>query len=259
MLGNDECDKKFQSVEQLLETSRDLAAKTAVLSFSKPVHTVYRPLEYAWALHEEYIIRSGRGPKRVIFLGMNPGPWGMAQTGVPFGEIEAVKSWMGLSAGVTKPAQEHPKRPIQGLDCTRSEVSGRRLWGLMQTRFGSPESFFQDHFVANYCPLVFMEESGRNYTPDKLAAAEKEALFAACDRRLRQVIDILKPEWVIGLGKFAQVRIKIILDEMSGTALAEIPKCDWVLHPSPASPMANRGWSDAATDKLVKIGVWREE
>ena len=256
MQGKVNRDKYTHGVDQLLSASRELAAKTAGLSFSEPVHTVYRPLEYASELHKQYIIRFGGGPKRALFLGMNPGPWGMAQTGVPFGEIDAVKNWMGLSAMVGKPENEHPKRPIDGLDCMRSEVSGRRLWSLMGARFGSPESFFRDHFVANYCPLVFMEESGRNYTPDKLSPGEKDALFAACDCHLLQVIDILKPEWVIGLGKFALIRIEFVLSQRAGEASPGFPKCDWVLHPSPANPRANRGWSDEATAKLVKIGVW---
>jgi len=42
---------------------------------------------------------------------MNPGPWGMAQTGVPFGEINAVKDWLGINAEVDKPQKQHPKRP----------------------------------------------------------------------------------------------------------------------------------------------------
>jgi len=29
-----------------------------------------------------------------------------------------------------------------------------------------------------------------------------------------------------------------------------------VLHPSPASPAANRGWGEAATRQLVELGVW---
>ena len=81
---------------------------------------------------------------------MNPGPFGMVQTGVPLGEIAAVRDWMGIEATVEKPATENPKRPIEGFACTRSEVSGRRLWGLFAERFGTAEAFFTDHFVANY-------------------------------------------------------------------------------------------------------------
>ena len=36
--------------------------------------------------------------KRVVFLGMNPGPFGMAQVGVPFGEVAAVRDWLRIDA-----------------------------------------------------------------------------------------------------------------------------------------------------------------
>ena len=91
-------------------------------------------------------------------MGMNPGPWGMAQTGVPFGEIDAVRNWIEIEEPVEKPDNEHPKRPIEGFDCQKSEVSGRRLWGLFSEKYPKAEDFFADHYVVNYCPLVWMEE-----------------------------------------------------------------------------------------------------
>src|SRR5262249_40595405 len=152
---------------------------------------VYNPLEYAWPAHEQYLRRFAATRKEVIFLGMNPGPFGMTQTGVPFGEIPAVRDWMKISAAIARPANEHPRRPIQGFACPRSEVSGRRLWGFFAQRFGPPEKFFESHFVVNYCPLVFMSDSGANCTPDKLPATESEKLFQICDAHLREVFEIL--------------------------------------------------------------------
>jgi len=102
---------------------------------------------------------------------MNPGPFGMAQIGVPFGEIASARDWLGLEGPVGQPRTVNPKRPVEGFACARSEVSGQRLWGLFRARFGAPEAFFAEHFVANYCPLVFFE-GGRNLTPDKLPMAE---------------------------------------------------------------------------------------
>ena len=146
------------------------------------------------------------------------------------------------------PAEQNPKRPIEGFACPRSEVSGRRLWGLFAERFGSAEAFFADHFVANYCPLAFFD-NGRNLTPDKLPAAEQGPLLAACDAHLRRVAEALEPDWVIGVGAWAEQRAR--------EALGGMPvKFGRVLHPSPASPAANRGWSEAATKQLVALGVW---
>ena len=70
----------------------------------------------------------------------------------------------------------------------RSEVSGARLWGAFAARHGTAERFFRERFVANYCPLLFLEESGRNRTPDRLAPPERRALFAACDEHLRALV-----------------------------------------------------------------------
>ena len=210
---------------------------------------VYNPLEYAWAAHKAYLLRYGSGRKRVVFLGMNPGPFGMAQTGVPFGEIAFVRDWLKISAPVGKPPREHPKRPVLGFDCTRSEVSGRRLWGLFAARFGTAEAFFREHFVVNYCPLAFIESTGRNRTPDKLAFNEKAPLLAACDQHLRKAVAILGPEWLVGIGDFAAACATRVLP-------AKSVKIGRILHPSPASPAANRDWAKLATAQLHKLGVW---
>lgn len=250
-----------ERVNDLLQAAGRLAREADELRFAAPVAEVYNPLDYAWAAHSAYLRRFAASPKRVVFLGMNPGPWGMAQTGVPFGEIAAVRDWMGISAEVERPAREHPKRPIEGFACTRSEVSGRRLWGLMAERFASPEAFFADHFVANYCPLVFMEETGRNRTPDKLPRSERDPLFAACDAHLRSVVETLRPAYLVGVGKFAENRIRAALATAEGArdadpAGAPTPQVLPILHPSPASPAANRDWSGKVTATLEAAGIW---
>ena len=233
---------------RLIAAAKTLSDDVGRLRFSAPVTHIYNPLDYAWAPHELYLQRFGNDRKRVVFIGMNPGPFGMVQCGIPFGEIAAARDWMGIKAPVEKPALENPKRPVDGFACTRSEVSGRRLWGLFQQRFGDAEAFFAEHFVANYCPLAFFD-GGRNVTPDKLPATETEPLYAACDRHLRSLVDALQPTWVIGIGGFAEARAAVALADMA----LRIGK---VLHPSPASPAANRGWAEAATKQLVAQGIW---
>ena len=237
----------------LISAAQTLRETLRPLRFAAPVEYVYQPLDYAWAPHEAYLRRFGSSRKKVVLVGMNPGPFGMTQTGVPFGEIAAVRDWMGINEPVGKPEREHKKRPVIGFDCPNSEVSGRRLWGLFSQRFGTAEAFFKDHFVANYCPLVFIEASGRNHTPDKLPAAETTAMEVACDAHLRAVIAALQPEWVIGVGAFAEERALRAKEVMQGSF-----KTGRVLHPSPASPAANRDWAGAATKQLVKLGVWEE-
>jgi single-strand selective monofunctional uracil DNA glycosylase len=225
-----------------------LVKDLAPLRFGAPVTHVYNPLEYAAASYGQYLQRYGQGSRKVVMFGMNPGPWGMAQTGVPFGDVAIVKDWLGIEAPVGKPADEHPKRPVQGFACPRSEVSGSRIWGWARDRFRTPQRFFKKFFIANYCPLVFMEDTGRNRTPDKLPVAETKPLMEACDRALLRTIEHFQPDMVIGVGKFAEDRAR--------SALADLDvKIGRILHPSPASPAANRGWADAATAQLESYGL----
>ncbi len=238
----------------LLEASTTLRSAVGRLTFSPPVTTVYNPLCYAWAGWSAYVTRFAGPTIHTVFLGMNPGPWGMAQVGVPFGEIESVRNWMGIEVPIERPRNQHPKRPVDGFSCARSEVSGKRLWGLMRERFGDPERFFAEHFVGNYCPLVFMAESGRNITPDKLPNEEQRELFAACDQHVVRMVEILSPRFVVGVGRFAEKRAIAALERLPK---AIRPTVGTMLHPSPASPAANRGWAEQASAQLTELGVWR--
>ena len=234
--------------EPLKTIYRDLSQAVGGLTFGAPTAYVYNPLDYANKPAEQYLERYGGNHKEVLFLGMNPGPWGMAQTGVPFGSAGLVRDWMSIEGPVGKPPEEHPKRPVHGFAVGREEVSGSRLWGWARDRFGAPERFFERFFVANYCPLVFMEASGRNRTPEKLPAYEKDQLFRHCDQALRAVVKTLSPDRVVGIGKFAEDRARIAL---AGLDL----EFGRILHPSPASPAANRGWAQQAEKQLVGLGV----
>ncbi|MEN8714983.1 MAG: uracil-DNA glycosylase family protein [Verrucomicrobiales bacterium] len=237
---------------ELLSATDQLLSDLKGLSFSDPVAVTYNPLTYARASHEQFVKRFADAPKRVLMMGMNPGPWGMAQTGVPFGEIPAVRDWMGISALVQKPDPEHPKRPVVGFECEKSEVSGRRLWGLFSEAYPNPDDFFRDHYVVNYCPLVWMEESGRNRTPDKLPKAEMDPVSSACDRYIQKHLELLQPEFAVGVGTFAEACLARIAKKAGLT-----PEIGRILHPSPASPAANRDWAGTATKQLKEIGIWK--
>ncbi len=240
--------RRDEIAHALLAVSRGLRRQVARLSFAPPVTHVYDPTGYAREPFERYVRRFARSPKQVLFLGMNPGPFGMAQTGVPFGEVRAVREWLRIQGRVGRPDPEHPKRPVLGFATRRSEVSGRRLWGFVRAAFGTPERFFARCFVANYCPLLFLERSGRNRTPDQLPAGERRALFAACDGALVRCVEILRPRLVIGIGRFAERRAREVLVGL-GVEVAGLS------HPSPASPAANRGWEARARRRLRALGV----
>ena len=238
-----------------IAAAKQLRSDLDLLQFSAPVSWVYNPLHYAWSAQEKYLSLYAGSSCRVFFLGMNPGPWGMAQTGVPFGEIDAVRNYLKIETEVGKPDREHPKRPIEGFACTRSEVSGKRLWGLFSSRFPTAKDFFAEHFVSNYCPLVFMDDGARNVTPDKLPASERKDLDAKCDQHLQKSLLLLKPEFAVGIGAYAQDCLKRVCN--SHKKLQSITVCK-ILHPSPASPAANRGWAEQATKQLKDAGIWNK-
>lgn len=236
------------TVQRLLQSADALSDVLAPMRFASPVTHVYNPLVYARAGYAAYLEQAGKTPKRAIFLGMNPGPWGMAQTGVPFGQVEWARDWLGIDVSVDKPPVEHPQRPITGFACQRREVSGSRVWGAIAKHFGTPEAFFERYLILNYCPLVFMEESGRNRTPDKLPVAERKLLFDACDAHLREVVEILQPEWIVGIGAFAEERARLAL---TGTGV----KTGRIIHPSPANPLTNQGWEPIVERELTALGL----
>lgn len=230
----------------LITIAQALKSDLAALRVARPVTHVYNPLDYVWANYKTYLERFGARPREVVLIGMNPGPWGMMQTGIPFGDVGMVRDWMGIVGEVDTPAGQHPKRPILGFNCPRREISGQRLWGWARQTFRTPERFFARFLVLNYCPLCFVEESGRNRTPDKLPRAEQKALFAACDLALVRSAAWLSPRYVIGVGRFAAERARRALN---GVEVATVP------HPSPANPNANRNWARQMDQALAALGV----
>ncbi len=233
----------------LVQTTLDFRSRIERLSFSAPVTHVYNPLVYAWEPHQAYLERYGTGPREVLLVGMNPGPWGMVQTGVPFGDVELVRTWLKIDGHVARPRHVHPKRPVQGFGCSRREGSGRRLWTWASDRFGSPGAFFSRFFVGNYCPLAFFLDDAGNLTPDKLPLSERRALQEVCDQALRETVATMRPDWVLGIGRFAERRVAEALAGSGGIRVGGVP------HPSPASPQANRGWAEQMDLALRAVGI----
>lgn len=242
-------------MSDLLDVTRKLAKATSKLRFGPPVAHVYRPLEYAWPMAEGYLTRFGKGPKEVLFLGMNPGPFGMAQTGVPFGDVVSVREWLRITGAITAPKNMHAKKPVLGLECTRVEVSGARLWGAIAKRHPNPQTFFERAMVLNYCPLLFLDEKGANVTPDKLRPEERAACEEVCDAALAAALEVLRPKHLVGVGLYAKKRFEKVLASMSaGTAVSKgVVAC--IPHPSPASPQANKGWEALAKSALTAAGI----
>ena len=226
-------------VERMIEASsklRDDVEKFAdSLVKEGSVDAVYNPLAYAWEPHRAYLELASGGGAKTLLLGMNPGPHGMGQMGIPFAATSVVRDLLKITnLEVGQPRKPHPKRPISGLDWPKEEVSGTRLWGLLANEYGSAESIFKSVFLLNHCPLMlFSGERATNITPDKITGPTTKALLERCDEHLREVVDIMQIERVIGVGRYSEKRA---LNALSGIDIS-VTTC-W--HPSPASPLANR-------------------
>ena len=254
----------MSTVERLKQAARRLSLECdkAITNLQKAEAVAHatNPLDYAWPHHEQFIEQWGGLGATTLLLGMNPGPWGMAQTGVPFGATQVARDFLRIEAKeLTTPANAHPKRPIVGMDLERQEVSGTRLWNLMEELYGSPESTFADLFVVNHCPLLLLGERGQNITPDKVPKSLIEPVLEACDDHLREVVDIMGITRIVGVGKYAEKRARLALNagkkgpgKASDGRDVEITTC-W--HPSPASPLANRNegadWRENVRNVLI--------
>jgi len=239
----------MKTVDRLKEVASHLS-KICDMSISKIEKTekvahATNPLDYAWPHHEQYLSKWGGLGAKTLLLGMNPGPWGMAQTGVPFGATGVAVDFLNIEPRMLQtPDNAHPKRPIVGMELERQEVSGTRLWNLMEEHYGSPEETFANIFVVNHCPLLLLGERGQNITPDNIPSSVIEPVLKACDQHLREVVEAMGITRIIGVGKYAEKRArKAFLAGKSGPGLTPsgreiiITTC-W--HPSPASPLANR-------------------
>ena len=223
--------------------------KNRILKHKSVAH-VTNPLDYAWEFHEQFIDKWSEFGARTLLLGMNPGPYGMAQTGVPFGATAMARDILQIEErNVKTPPDAHPKRPVEGLSMERQEVSGTRFWSMLSDHYGSTEAIFSNIFVVNHCPLLILGETGRNVTPVDLPKSTIEPVLKACDRHLKSIVEIMGIETVIGVGNYAKKRAQSVLTDVHIDAM-------W--HPSPASPLANRNggadWRVNAISKIPKHG-----
>ena len=226
-------------VEQLIRAATSLRDDVRPLGMKLVsegrIDVCYNPLDYAWDAHEAYLRRMGGSGARTVILGMNPGPHGMGQMGIPFAATSVVRDLLGITGiPVNQPEAADPRRPVVGLEYAREEVSGTRLWGLLAEHYGDAGAIASSVFLVNHCPLMlFSGARATNITPDKVAGPTAQILLERCDQHLCEVVSVLGAERVIGVGKFAESRARSALAD-------EVVKVVGCWHPSPASPLANR-------------------
>lgn len=235
---------------RLLEAAAVLREAAEKLRFEHAAYT-YNPLSYALEPYTAYITRYGRGPVgRNLLVGMNPGPWGMAQIGAPFGDPVTVREWMGITGQVQPFADAHRRCPVRGFSSHRREGSGKRLYGWAGRQYGSAERFFEHFFVLNYFPLMLLDKDGKNLTPERLPATERAMAAAVCDPHLRACLRAIEPRCVAGVGHYAAEQARRVVNQLS--LAIPVPS---LVHPSPANPRANRGWEVLAEAELSAAGV----
>lgn len=229
-----------------VEATRALLDRLDPLTFNHKVGWTYNPVDYAWDVHRDYLTRFGTAPKRILLVGMNPGPWGMAQTGVPFTDPYIGRDWMELETHpVGRPENHREERPVHGWSSSRKEPSGQRLFGFLRRLYGSLGRFFEQGFVLNYCPLVLFDEEGGNLTPDRLLVEDRRPLLEACDPYLRYMVEHFSPDVLMGVGRFAEDRLEAVTGE-GGVPVHYLP------HPSPANPIANRDGGRAWQRRVLR-------
>lgn len=222
---------------RLVDAAAKLRDATRPLAVDAPY--VCHPLDYAWRPHEQYLRRYGQAQGRVVLVGMNPGPWGMGQTGVPFADPGWARDWMGIEADVEPVAGAHPARPILGFASTRPDPSGAKLYGWARARFGTAQRFFAGFFVTNWCPLLLLDDAGRNIPIDALGKEDRALVSPPCDAWMLEAVGALRPRLVVALGRFVHARLD---------ALALDVPLRQARHPSPANPLNNAGWGEELED-----------
>ena len=164
------------AVEQLIRAAsslRDDVRPLGVKLVSEGrIDVCYNPLDYAWDAHVAFLRRMGGSGARTVILGMNPGPHGMGQMGIPFAATSVVRDLLGITGiPVNQPETPDPRRPVVGLEYPREEVSGTRLWGLLSEHYGDASAIASRVFLVNHCPLMlFSGPRATNITPDKVVA-----------------------------------------------------------------------------------------
>lgn len=226
--------------EDLLTLDKQTIKKMDVLKFDKKkVQYVYNPVDYAYAGYSRYVRKYLKSSKKILFVGLNPGPYGMCQTGIPFGDVSTVKEWMELEMDISKPLDECPKKPVDGLKCTTVEQSGKRFWGFFKKKCGAADNFFRNAFVINYCPIAFFDRSGKNVTPNELEVSSREELEKICDEYLEKVVEMVKCEIIICVGRYAEHKVKSIFIDNSEINIL------YMKHPSPQVGSEDNWLADA--------------
>ncbi|XP_073819638.1 uncharacterized protein isoform X2 [Musca autumnalis] len=246
----------FPEIKQLWKQFYDLERELNVKlrEFSFQLHT-YNPVVHAAEIHCNYLQKYLDSPKRILFVGMNPGRYGALQTGIPFGNITTVKIGMGLKGRITPTPGQRGKIRIRGLEAPEVEhdSSSTRFWRLISELFDGAENYldllFEKCFVHNFCPLVFIDSDGLNVSLPYIEPNPR--LFAECRKTLGKQITLLKPDLIICIGKFVR-------SMLSKTRQAKGREILMIEHPSYKNYISADKWIEDAKEVFQSNGLFWE-
>ena len=186
----------------IIELYKSLNIELDELKFFPPCFYVYNPLSYCFESFKIYFEYLNTEEEINLFFGINPGPFGMAQTGIPFGDKETVKNYLKIEPkiDIDKIPKQHPKKQILGLEVKRVEKSGRIFWGVIKEFYPEKYDFFKSNFVLNFCPLCFLDEQGRNITPKVLRKEDQIALYKILEIFMLKLFKLIKIKKLIAIG-----------------------------------------------------------
>jgi single-strand selective monofunctional uracil DNA glycosylase len=225
---------------------------------------VLNPGRYGERWHARFRRAYPMSPRPLLVFGLNPGPYGMAQTGVPFTDLKRLESalpglWKDLVASgepVTRPGLAPPSLARH---LTRTfESSSVRVYRFLERAYGRPELALREVVFVNPCPLLFIDpETGANRTPADLPRALRarkaaELVHAFEELRRATVLEAvaeLEPRGAILLGR----DVAAAVGEALRAALGARSVVEWE-HPARAVPET---WSRGLADELRKRGLLR--
>lgn len=289
----------------LIQDTRVFSDALDRLSRPAGVSHVYNPLAYMRRAHEQWLAQfevfvdyqgesvscatyekspdefaRATQSRPYLILGMNPGPWGMVQTGVPFGDVANANTILGYRRGDQIPAPDpdrvtlHPKRPVQGFACTRREASGERLWGGLCKVWEKPafdanvheiDAVLADCFAVNYCPLAYFADDGKgtNVTPDAFRKSGPyrdlpyaNDLDALCSSYIAAIMQAFRTRVVLAVGRYAETMAKVIVTSAMPADVR--PKVVYLTHPSPLATRSAGEWAAMAQREMSAAGVLPE-
>jgi len=165
---------------------------------------VWNPALYALDIYQEYLTKFPPEPGAILALGLNPGPYGMAQTGIPFTDCRTASGALGMEMTIPGKAPDDlisRLKKANGKWRGTYERSSLGMYRFLILAWGDIKTAYRNWFVGNPCPLLFLDPERWNVTP---ADPRLRRMKEVGELRQRAVIgfsEILNPRGIVCFGK----------------------------------------------------------